>query len=153
MPVIAVNVVKVLFALALYGFLFYMARAMRSHVARPPVDPQSTPTPPARRMRATDPPPSPKIPVLEIIAPGGAVTTVALAGRVILGRGSSADVQLDDEYASDRHAAFSVEGATVWVEDLDSTNGTTIDGTRIEGKVAIDIGSRVIVGRTPVVVR
>lgn len=154
MPVIAVNVVKVLFAISLYGFLFYVARAMRGHVAGPPVDANPTPAPAARRTRAEDsPPPAPRRATLEITTPSGKSQTVPVSRRVVLGRGSSADVVIDDEYSSDRHAAFEMEGDTVWVEDLGSTNGTHIGDTRITDRTRVASGTEVLVGRTRVVVR
>lgn len=156
MPVIAVNVIKVLFALALYGFLFYVARAMRGHVAGPPVDPNPTPAPASRRRtRAEDsPPPAPRRATLEIAGPaGGDPKVVRLTGRLVLGRGASADVVIDDEYSSERHAAFELVGDVVWVEDLGSTNGTRIGETRLTERTVVRSGTEVMVGRTRVVVR
>lgn len=155
MPVIAVNIIKVLFAITLYGFLFYVARAMRGHVAGPPVDPNPTPAPAShRRTRSDDsPPPAPRRATLEITVPSGASQTVPVGRRVVLGRGAGADVTIDDEYSSDRHAAFELEGDTVWVEDLGSTNGTRIGETRIRERTLVAPGTEVLVGRTRVVVR
>ena len=72
---------------------------------------------------------------------------------MVMGRGSGADVTIDDEYASDRHAAFDFDGQTVWVEDLGSTNGTRIGETRITERTAVLPGTEVMVGRTRVVIR
>lgn len=147
MPIVAVNVVKVLFAIALYGFLFYVARAVRGHIAGPPVAGTATPSPPssARTPAAT--------PVLEIALPNGTSRHHPLEGPVVLGRGETADLRLDDEYASDRHALFTREGGTVYLEDLGSTNGTTLDGVDAVGRVEVTPGSTVVVGRTRVRLR
>ena len=52
---------------------------------------------------------------------------------ITVGRGSPNDVQLDgDEFASARHARVEPRRDGVWVEDIGSTNGTYVNGTRIE---------------------
>ncbi len=134
MPIVAVNIVKVLFAVALYGFLFYVARAMRGHIAGPRVDAAATPS-------------------LEVTQPGGSAHTYPIEEVVVLGRGESADIRLDDEYASDRHASFTREGTRLFLEDLGSTNGTTVDGHDVAGRIEVSPDSTIIVGRTKVRVR
>lgn len=156
MPVIAVNVIKVLFAIALYGFLFYVARAMRGHVAGPPADPTSTPAPSSRRRGRPDdgqPPPAPRRFALHVVDPSGTTRTVLLEGRLIVGRSSTADVTIQDDYASERHAAFEVTQGAPWVEDLGSTNGTLLDGAKVTRRTRVEPGAVVVVGHTRVTVR
>ncbi len=50
---------------------------------------------------------------------------------VLLGRQSPATLLVNDPGLSRNHARFEVDGGEVWVEDLRSTNGTYINGTRI----------------------
>ncbi|GGL72303.1 hypothetical protein GCM10010129_15040 [Streptomyces fumigatiscleroticus] len=53
-------------------------------------------------------------------------------GQIHLGRSADADVPLDDPDVSRLHCAVTVSAdGHVWVADLDSTNGTTLDGTRV----------------------
>ena len=54
MPIVAVNIIKVLFVIALFGFLFYVARSMRGHIAGPPID--ATPAPATPSTRDPQPP-------------------------------------------------------------------------------------------------
>ena len=50
-----------------------------------------------------------------------------------VGRGAPNDVQLDgDEFASSKHARVEPRRDGVWVEDIGSTNGTYVNGTRID---------------------
>lgn len=51
--------------------------------------------------------------------------------RITLGRAPSNDVHLDDGTVSGKHAVFHVLGKEVFVEDLDSTNGTLVNGQRV----------------------
>src|SRR4026209_730824 len=49
-----------------------------------------------------------------------------------IGRDAGNDVPLSDEAASARHAVLELRDGEWWVEDLGSTNGTVVNGTRIE---------------------
>lgn len=51
--------------------------------------------------------------------------------RFTLGRASSNDIHLEDGTVSGKHAVFHVLGKEVFVEDLESTNGTLVNGQRV----------------------
>ncbi|AUX44793.1 sigma-54 dependent transcriptional regulator [Sorangium cellulosum] len=58
------------------------------------------------------------------------------AGAVVLGRGGVAGVPLvDDALMSRRHARIAYDGGGWTVEDLGSTNGTTVNGEPIRGEI------------------
>jgi hypothetical protein len=68
---------------------------------------------------------------------------------VTVGRGGQNDLVLDgDEFASSRHARIEVRGDGVWVQDLDSTNGTYVNGARVAGAQRLDAGDVLRVGET-----
>jgi FhaA, N-terminal domain/FHA domain len=69
--------------------------------------------------------------------------------RSVLGRSRDADVQVEDPNVSRRHAEIVQEGSTYWVVDLGSTNGTEVDGRRIQ-RARLDDGSRFTIGETTV---
>jgi hypothetical protein len=72
---------------------------------------------------------------------------------VTLGRGGQNDLVLDgDEFASARHARIEVRRDGVWVQDLDSTNGTYVNGSRVVGAQRLDPGDVLRVGETDLVV-
>ena len=52
--------------------------------------------------------------------------------RVVLGRGTESDVQLQDSEVSRRHAMIEIHLDEANVSDLGSTNGTYVDGVRIQ---------------------
>ena len=53
-------------------------------------------------------------------------------GRVKLGRAASNDIRLDNRAVSSEHLRIFWDGTRSYVvEDLDSTNGTTLNGQRI----------------------
>jgi len=61
---------------------------------------------------------------------------------MVLGRQAESDLQLTEGHASRRHARFSFADEVVWLEDLNSANGTFVNGTRITGKVKLVSGDR-----------
>ncbi|NMB77397.1 MAG: sigma 54-interacting transcriptional regulator [Myxococcales bacterium] len=68
--------------------------------------------------------------------------------RVIIGRDMPADVILRDPSLSRQHAALSIEEGAVWLEDLNSTNGTWLSGKRIQ-KERLEAGAEVLLGAVP----
>ena len=72
---------------------------------------------------------------------------------VTVGRGGQNDLVLSgDEFASARHARIEPRGDGVWVQDLDSTNGTYVNGSRVAGAQRLDPGDVLRVGETDLVV-
>ena len=66
-----------------------------------------------------------------------------------VGRGGQNDLVLSgDDFASARHAQIEVRGDGVWVQDLDSTNGTYVNGARVAGAQRLDAGDVLRVGET-----
>ncbi len=74
-------------------------------------------------------------------------------GTHILGSSTDADLVVRDQTVSRRHARVVVSDRGVTIEDLGSTNGTTVDGKRIEGPMFIDGRTRGQVRRIEAVTR
>jgi pSer/pThr/pTyr-binding forkhead associated (FHA) protein len=60
---------------------------------------------------------------------------IEVSGELTVGRDNSCDVVLQQGQASRRHARLSPRPDGVWIEDLQSTNGTFINDTRLSGGV------------------
>jgi hypothetical protein len=75
---------------------------------------------------------------------------------LVVGRGTEADLRINDPGVSRRHVEFTVEesagGVGIGVQDLGSTNGMLVDGHRITSTRLQD-GSEVKIGRTTLTVR
>jgi hypothetical protein len=72
---------------------------------------------------------------------------------VTVGRGGQNDLVLTgDEFASARHARIEMRGDGAWVQDLDSTNGTYVNGSRVAGAQRLDAGDVLRVGETDLLV-
>jgi len=72
---------------------------------------------------------------------------VELGNEVVIGR-QDADLVLEDPEVSRRHAVLRRSGESVVIEDLDSTNGTFVEGERIRKPITVGPGDQVRVGRT-----
>jgi hypothetical protein len=104
------------------------------------------PTPPV----AEAPPPEPE--------PEREVVSLTVAGRqhvvsdpcVVLGRSREAGVRISDVNISRKHAEIRQEGSTFWVVDLGSTNGTLVNGKRVDRQRLRD-GDRITLGATEIV--
>jgi pSer/pThr/pTyr-binding forkhead associated (FHA) protein len=69
--------------------------------------------------------------------------------QLTIGRGNQNDIAIaTDEYASARHARFEPRQDGVWVQDLGSTNGTYLNGTRLDQPRRLSRGDVVRIGET-----
>ncbi|MBN8883074.1 type III secretion system (T3SS) inner membrane Yop/YscD-like protein [Salana multivorans] len=88
-------------------------------------------------------PEPPRHPVIDIDGKRYLLT----ATSTVLGRGSEADIVVDDTGVSRRHLELSRTPHGVVVTDLGSTNGTFVEGNRITAATLVD-GNTVTLGRT-----
>jgi pSer/pThr/pTyr-binding forkhead associated (FHA) protein len=72
---------------------------------------------------------------------------------LLVGRGSDAQIRLDDDYVSTRHARIAASGDQWFVEDLGSTNGTYIGTQRLTQPTTLQLGSTVRIGKTTLELR
>jgi pSer/pThr/pTyr-binding forkhead associated (FHA) protein len=67
--------------------------------------------------------------------------------QIVIGRSSDLDMVLVEEMVSRRHAQISMSGGAITIEDLGSTNGTFVNGEKIQ-HASLREGDRVLVGTT-----
>jgi uncharacterized protein YqfA (UPF0365 family) len=74
---------------------------------------------------------------------------IALSGRQLtIGRAGDSDLIVDDEYASTHHAKLVFINGDWLIQDLDSTNGTFLDGQKVSTPVAVAMNTQIRVGQT-----
>jgi hypothetical protein len=88
---------------------------------------------------------------LRVVSGPNAGLTVDVDEEVVIGREDS-DLAIDDEEMSRRHAVVRRHANRLQVEDLGSTNGTFVDGTRIAEPTLLGGGAEIKVGTTVLVV-
>jgi len=69
--------------------------------------------------------------------------------QTVIGRGQSAHIRMMDEGVSREHCEIQVEGDSMILHDLGSTNGTFCRGTRVDRHVLED-GDKILVGSSTV---
>ena len=87
------------------------------------------------------------------VAHAGTIKTHRFGRRVLLGRAPSADLRLDDPMVSRLHARIEMRDDGVYVEDLGSRNGTTVDGEAVTAPRKLTVDDEVTVGSAAVVFR
>jgi pilus assembly protein CpaF len=75
------------------------------------------------------------------------------AGEVTIGRSRGCGVVLRDPSVSRGHALLSVAGGRVTLQDLRSSNGTYVNGRRIDAETPLAEGDRVVIGETALYLR
>lgn len=77
-----------------------------------------------------------------------------LRGRVSIGRSSENQIVVDyDKSISGRHCEIFVEGKSFYLRDLNSSNGTLVDGLRVVDAAEICNGSTIKLGRVEFTVK
>lgn len=74
--------------------------------------------------------------------------SVPLNGEVVVGRSADATLDIADDYSSGHHARFYRDNESWIVNDLESTNGTVVNGLRITRPTRVGNGDIVRIGRT-----
>ena len=84
---------------------------------------------------------------LRVVSGPLAGQTIDVENEVVIGR-EDTDLTIDDVELSRRHAVVRRHASRLQVEDLGSTNGTFVDGTRIEEPTLLGGGAEIQIGTT-----
>jgi hypothetical protein len=131
--VVAIWVLRLMFLAMLYGFLWLVVRAL------------------IRDLRSAAREPTIELGRLVVVAsPSGepaAGAAFALDAITSLGRDVNNSIVLEDEFVSATHAALTYRGRAWYVEDLESTNGTFVNGSQVDGLAPIAFGDEIQLGQ------
>ncbi len=153
MSEIALTVLKVLFLALLWLFIFSAVSVIRTDLfgktVPAPDQPEAreleSPAPPSRRSRKPRGEPR----VLTIVQGQQSGEAAELTpGLVLIGRSADCQLILDDDYVSTRHARVVAGESGLYIEDLGSTNGTYVNGSRITAPTAISLSDTLRIGKT-----
>lgn len=73
--------------------------------------------------------------------------SVPLTGPVLIGRSPDADLVIADDFVSSTHAKITPQDGTLVLIDLDSTNGTLVNGQPATRPLEIDAGDVIELGQ------
>jgi FHA domain-containing protein len=111
-------------------------------IYKPEPEPEAEPLAPP----PAEPMPEPDAPILRV----GASEYTFERGRLAIGRSRDCDIRLTDPNVSRRHAEVRQEGSSFFVVDLDSTNGTEVNGRRVR-RARLEDGDMIVLGSTELV--
>jgi pSer/pThr/pTyr-binding forkhead associated (FHA) protein len=135
------------FLAVLYLFLFWVSRSALRELRR-----TTQPAPEATGYHAIGPGGRAAATDAELVAVrGGALDPnerFDLFGGLTIGRSSEADVRIEDRYASAVHARVYSRGASYYVEDMNSTNGTFLNGAMLDGEAELSDLDEIKIGDT-----
>src|SRR5262249_24053718 len=83
---------------------------------------------------------------IRLIGPGGPIG--AGPGSFVCGRAARADVRLDDRQISRSHARIKVDATSAFIEDLQTVNGTLVNGREVRARQRLKAGDTVQFGAT-----
>ena len=69
-------------------------------------------------------------------------------GTLTIGRSGDSSLVIVDEYTSTYHAKLTRSGGQWMLTDLDSTNGTKLNGVRVTGTVLVPTFTPITIGTT-----
>jgi pSer/pThr/pTyr-binding forkhead associated (FHA) protein len=75
-------------------------------------------------------------------------TVIPVRGVVTLGRKEDNSVVLSDQHVSGNHARFVIKNNVLFIEDLNSTNGTYVNGRKVTGKAKLFGKDEIKIGST-----
>jgi len=142
------------FLAVLYLFLLWVARSAMRDLARfessggaaEPAEPPG----PRRRGSALPDLTAALDPELEVVAAMGFEpgTTFDVRHGATLGRSDTADIPIDDPFASSAHARIFSRGEYMYVEDMASTNGTYLNGRQLKTAERLKMADVIRIGDT-----
>lgn len=77
---------------------------------------------------------------------GEAPRSVPVEGRIVVGRSPEAEVRIEDEAVSWNHLEIELRGEVLMATDLDSRNGTALNGEPLDRPRRLGDGDTLIVG-------
>jgi len=152
------------FLVLLWAFVFAVVYSLRADLFGVKV--RRMPEPAAAAAAAAASAPASAVPAAAAPVKGGKATTATVSRIVItsgpktglelplgtepltIGRSSESGLVIRDDYTSSHHARLLLWGEQWMVQDLDSTNGTWHDGTRVTTPVPILVAAPIKVGAT-----
>ena len=141
---------KFAFLAVLYLFLLWVVRSAMRDLARyggTAAEPVEAPSP-ARRARPASERRDGGAPRLHVVAAMGHQpgTTFDVAHGAMFGRSDGADIRVEDPFASSSHARIFDRGGAMYLEDMGSTNGTYLNGRKVQSAERLDVGDTIRIG-------
>jgi pSer/pThr/pTyr-binding forkhead associated (FHA) protein len=141
------------FLAVLYLFLLWVARSAMRDLARyggtpAAAEPVETPGPRPRERSSGDALRSGLAPRIQVVAAMGHEpgTVFEVSDGATFGRSDSAEIRVDDPFASSAHARVFSRNGYMYIEDLGSTNGTYLNGRQLKKAERLGMADTIRIG-------
>jgi hypothetical protein len=158
-------VLKLAFLALMWAFVFAVVYALRTDlfgqkVRKLPASSDAAAAAPAPMGMAASAPAPARAPAVAPVSSSGASRLVITAGakegleialppeQLTIGRSSDSGLVIRDDYTSTHHARLLNWNEGWVIQDLDSTNGTFLDGTRVIVPTQVPLNTPVTIGTT-----
>jgi pSer/pThr/pTyr-binding forkhead associated (FHA) protein len=141
-------ILKIAFLVLLYVFILFVVRSATKGMTQAPQESIVLGAAEANALRAEHGLPATRLVVLASpeLGRGG---TIEVSAPTVVGRDATSGIRLErDEFASARHARIEPRPDGAWVDDLGSTNGTFVNGKRLERAKLARAGDVIRIGET-----
>ncbi|HET9509346.1 MAG TPA: FHA domain-containing protein [Gaiellaceae bacterium] len=141
-------ILKIVFLVLLYGFILVVVRSATKGMSQAPQESIVLGAAEANALRAELGIRPARL--LVLASPElGTGRTIEVAGPTIVGRDATSGIRLEhDEFASARHARIEPRDGGALVDDLGSTNGTFVNGTKLKRAKVAKAGDVIKIGST-----
>ena len=141
-------ILKIAFLVLLYGFILLVVRSATKGMEQAPQESIILGAAEAAQLRAEHGLPPRRL--LVVVSPDlREGQTIEVAAPTTVGRDAASGIRLDrDEFASATHARIEPRPDGAWVDDLGSTNGTFVNGTKVKRAQLAKVGDVIRIGAT-----
>jgi FHA domain len=139
---------KIAFLVLLYVFILFVMRSATKGMTQAPQESIILGAAEANALRAEHGLPPTRLLVLASTELGQG-RTIEVAAPTVVGRDATSGIRVEhDEFASARHARIEPRRDGAWVDDLGSTNGTFLNGTKLKKAQLAKAGDVIRIGET-----
>ena len=139
---IAAVIFGIIFIIILYDKIYYALRIMYKDVKNGDGKRRRTPNQVKKKTIGIE--------VVFVSIPGDLKkgSVIPVRNDITIGRKEDNSVVLNDQHVSGNHAILSIRNEALVLEDLNSTNGTLVNGKKISGRVRLNINDEIRIGTT-----
>ena len=139
---IAAVIFGIIFIIILYVIIYYALRIMYKDVKNGDGKRRRTPNQVKKKTIGIE--------VVFVSIPGDLKkgSVIPVRNDITIGRKEDNSVVLNDQHVSGNHAILSIRNEAFVLEDLNSTNGTLVNGKKISGRVRLNINDEIRIGTT-----
>ncbi|MCI5727868.1 MAG: FHA domain-containing protein [Clostridium sp.] len=132
----------IIFIIILYVIIYYALRIMYKDVKNGDGKRRRTPNQVKKKTIGIE--------VVYVSIPGDLKkgSVIPVRNDITIGRKEDNSVVLNDQHVSGNHAILSIRNEALVLEDLNSTNGTLVNGKKISGRVRLNINDEIRIGTT-----